>query len=371
MLMHHDARDYKHAAKKAATWAEQKFNEIVKQGHAKLSSVAEQVSCNVPTDSVVRAPALQFAESDGSIITAFDEAYEEPHGLHKHALNQVAERTGLPSPKRTVDFLLEQKEWGAEYLADMFNRLYEDQRDKKYLVRAVRGEVRGFLTDSYRRLDSGPIIEAFLGTIAKYNAVPVTARATDTKYYLKFVLPQIFEPIENELMLFGLQIQNSDYGDGALSLKAFVHRLRCTNLMLTEDGFRKVHLGKRLDDNITYSQQTYELDTKATCSAVKDVVGGMLGPDNINERFERIQEVAETEVNVDAVLKGLRAKSRLTNGEADKVGEIYRSADVERLPPGNTAWRLSNAISLYAQSMDTDRELELEQLAGSVAKIQK
>jgi hypothetical protein len=59
----------------------------------------------------------------------------------------------------------------------------------------------------------------------------------------------------------------------------------------------------------------------------------------------------------------------LTKGEVDAVVQTFNSPDVENLPPGNSKWRLSNAISWVAGTLvDADRKLDLMRLAGSVVE---
>jgi len=49
------------------------------------------------------------------------------------------------------------------------------------------------------------------------------------------------------------------------------------------------------------------------------------------------------------------------------VKDVFSSADVEKLPPGQTSWRFSNAVSWLANEVeDEHRKLELQELAGTL-----
>ena len=186
------------------------------------------------------------------------------------------------------------------------------------------------------------------------------------------VLPRIYEPVPNEIGVFGLTFRNSDFGKGRLYAKGFFNRLWCTNLAMTEDGISQVHLGSKLSEEIQFSQRTYELDTQLMASAIKDVVEHIFSEENIGKRISLIQEAhAEDEkLDIGKVLKGITGSSsgsKLVKSEAEKVAEAFNSAEIRLLPPGNTKWRLSNAISLIAQDAKPDRQLEMESLAGNVA----
>ena len=73
-------------------------------------------------------------------------------------------------------------------------------------------------------------------------------------------------------------------------------RVWCTNLAIGEECLRQVHLGKRLDDNIEYSQETYRLDTAANASALKDVVHNSISPERVNAYLEVIQKASREEI---------------------------------------------------------------------------
>ncbi len=48
--------------------------------------------------------------------------------------------------------------------------------------------------------------------------------------------------------------------------------------------------------------------------------------------------------------------------------ELFDGPDVVNLPPGNTKYRLSNAISWFSQTKDVsvDKKLDLQRLAGEL-----
>jgi len=75
-------------------------------------------------------------------------------------------------------------------------------------------------------------------------------------------MPEVYEPVPGEVVAYGLFLENSDFGNGALSVRAFLLRIWCTNLAITQEEMRQVHLGKRLDESMIYSERTYGLDAK-------------------------------------------------------------------------------------------------------------
>jgi hypothetical protein len=140
-------------------------------------------------------------------------------------------------------------------------------------------------------------------------------------------------------------------------------RLWCTNYAIADTEMRQIHLGKRLSEEITFSQKTYELDSQTTASAISDVVAHSLSEKHVNMMLEGIVHAHNEKIDPKKAIEAL--KKRLTNGEIDSVIEAFNSPDVEMLPAGNSRWRLSNALSWVAgQTEDRERALQLEQEAG-------
>ena len=141
----------------------------------------------------------------------------------------------------------------------------------------------------------------------------------------------------------------------------------CTNLMTTEDGLRKDHLGGKLSDDFTFSRETYELNSKALISATRDTVKGLLGAGKVNEMNAVIEKAHDTDISWSAAKKHL---AKLTKTELKSAEEAFEGADVQNLPPGKSAWRLSNAVSWLAVNTDDgDRKLDLERVAGELINV--
>jgi hypothetical protein len=285
--------------------------------------------------------------------------------LHRHAILQMAQI--LDVPVKFIDGLQTTPQpWAQELLAHNLSTLFSNRFAKRrYLLRSVSGELRGFLSDRYRRLDSRPIVETFATAVQKKGAVPYEGYVTDTKIALQAIMPEVYEPIPGELIAYGLSLENSDFGNGALSVRAYLLRIWCANLAITQEEMRQVHLGKRLDESVLYSQQTYELDAQATVSALKDVIGAQLDSEGLRQRMEAVR--LANEQAIDGTTARQLLKKALLKTESDAVIEAYNSPDTYNLPAGNTTWRLSNAISWVAgKTEDAERKLDLMKFAGEL-----
>ena len=347
---------------------------------ANTTAAIERVQREVPKDTIVRANALGFTHQNDRLSMA---AGGQRWSLHNHALGQIAEQASVPKPY--LDTLNQGEEWERNLLDHILSTTFQHSTDR-HLVRSIdtgngQLEARGFLSDKFRRLDSRPLLETFVAEVSRFGARPYAGVMTDTRVSLKALLPTAwtFAVPEGavrtdhrggsgiEAIAFGIEWRNSDYGTSRNNLAAFILRLWCLNGAVLEDVMRQVHLGGRLDENIQFSEQTYQLDTRASVSAMRDVVRGLLAPDKVRQTIDRIEALSAKVITWDKV-KAQFAKG-LTKEELRKVDEAYTGADVQNLPPGDTAWRASNALSWIANQTDNqERRLELEKLAGTVLK---
>jgi hypothetical protein len=173
--------------------------------------------------------------------------------------------------------------------------------------------------------------------------------------------------VQNEVVAYGLSYESSQFGAGAENVSLFVCRCWCTNLAQLETPLRKVHLGARLPENIEWSQELVESESKTLSLAVRDVALSLLGPGNTSRLNDAIVQADSQKMSgrqVEAFIEG-----KLLKGDGERVVELFSSADIENLPPGQTAWRLSNAISWYASEVqDDEKKLELSKVAGQLLK---
>ena len=362
MLYHHSGTDYEVSASEAAKAARTKFEAEIERGKKNALAVIEQVNRDVPEDRVVRAGALKFSTEGMRVRIHLPDGAVQ--GFHRNGITQAATKADL-----TVGFIekfMAKGEWGREMVAECLNKCYANGVSGRVLTRSVHNEVRGFLSDSYRRMDSRPILDSFVSAVQKIGGLPVDGYALETKIALKVVLPHVFEPVANEVMLFGAVFENSDFGNGAISVRTFVERLWCTNRAIANQDMRKVHLGARLGEDLQLSSRTYALDTRTMASAVGDIVGHSLGADNVNRYLAGIKKANEEKVDPSRVMEYMR--KNLNKDEAEAAVDAFKSPDVEMMPAGNTAWRMSNAISWIANSFvkDPERKLDVMKVAGAV-----
>lgn len=289
--------------------------------------------------------------------------------LHDNAIGQLADRMGIP--QRYLRGLAQGEPWAKQLAATLLNEHSGWTQRSRVLVRTVGKQVRGVLSDSYRRLNSVEILTAFVQEAAEQGAVISDAYMNDTKIWAETILPTPFTvptAKNGDVIIFaGARFSTSDYGDGAVDMRAFLLNGACLNGMVRESVMKQVHLGSKLPDNLQLSQQTYELDTKTTVSAVRDLTKGLFGIENLKKKAIEIQGASEMEVDFEHELKRLTRDGGLLKQEGKEVEKILmRNNPEDGVQGGATLWKLTQAITAHARELSPERSRELHELSGQL-----
>lgn len=372
----------------AARIGEELLQKAVDAGVRKAGPVIERVLNVLPDDALPAARRLQFrvthqpgADARGDEIQVgrlemawtpngepariFADGFPDiaPRPVHRNAFGQLVSQV----PNLTTPYLrglIESGERWKHDLAETILREHFAHDPARYLVRTVGGEHRGLLSANYRRLDSRPLLDAFVKGCNEIGAVPYDGVASDVRAVVRAIVPRVFN-VNGDVFCLGLTWQNSDFGAGAYAITGFILRLLCDNGAMTESELRQIHLGRKLDDAEIFSRRTYELDTETMTSATSDIVRALLSPKALEGKVERIQAAASREVEFHNAVRPVR--EQLTKGEFERAKEAFDGRDEWNLPAGKTQWRASNALSWIAKdSSDADRTIELEQMAGKL-----
>ena len=118
---------------------------------------------------------------EGKIAQDFIAPIEGNFNLHGNAISQISEKMGIPA--KYLRELSAGDAWQKQLCATILNEHSGWTGRTRVLIRAVGTEIRGVLSDSYRRLNSVDILTAFIREAANNGAVVSDAYMNDTKVW--------------------------------------------------------------------------------------------------------------------------------------------------------------------------------------------
>ena len=308
--------------------------------------------------------------SNGHVKMAFNLNNEmREYTIGDLAIAQLGEKLGVPTE------YLRRLSAGDEWQRNLVARILNDHTGwtprKRFLIRSVGDEVRGVLSDNYRRLNGMAIITGYLSQAQAEGGILSNGFISPTRISIETLYPAPVDvhTTKNGIvtMAFGARLSTSDYGDGALDLRTFMMQGVCLNGAVRESIMRQVHLGSKLPDNLQLSQRTYDYDTKTTVSALRDVTKKIFSVDEIKRRIVEIQAASATDEDIEVELNNLTRTGQIQKQEADGVKTIFmRNSQDDGVGGESTLWKLVQGISAEARTKDGKRERELQEVAGNL-----
>jgi hypothetical protein len=303
------------------------------------------------------------------------ESEAKEFSLHSNAVYQLADRFNISS--KDMRRYAESKEgWQIELASHVLNEHTQHTARQRLLVREVGNEVRGVLSDKYKRLSTPLIYKSFINACQNVDMQFYDAYADDLRSYVEAVNPNIFQiPVRDKTIAvaLGARIRSSDFGCSSLEMSLFHVHVWCLNGMTRETILREVHLGGKLPDNLEISEKTYRLDSETKASLVSDGIKSMLTREAIEKEIALITRSTEMEVNLDTEFTKLQ-KVGMLKGEIDLCKELMmagRQSD-GLIGEGNTLFKLTQGVSAAGRNLEEankitgQRKRELEDIAGTL-----
>lgn len=357
---------------------QEKIDDRIKNGEERIKPILDTIEkegsmmhdfiAPLGKSNIIRFESNGSLKLDASTSEGDTRVYRK-YKLHTHAVGQAGEKLGIPTGY--IKKLALGDKWQRDLAADVLNRHSQFTDRRKILVRSVGDEVRGILSDHYRRLDTSKIYSVFFKECIKQGAHIIDAHADATRTYCETIYPKVISvPTEKNgtvHMVFGLRISNSDFGDGALQLQAYNMQVVCLNGMTRDNMLRQIHLGRQLPDDLSLSDRTYELDTETQSSLIGDLVSNSFSADNIQRQARIIQLASEREVNLNSEIVNLK-KSGLFKHEVDEIEDVLvASKRSDGVQGEGTLWKLSQAVTAVARDQENKRrQREIEEISGKL-----
>ena len=335
---------------------------------SELASVLEH-QAQTKADFLVPVPQVHMND-DATVDIGADNLHATPATDTGH--RQLASYVDIPNAYydrlRTADPVL---------LAQNVNRWLSDpsKKDDRRLVRTLDGKFRAMLSDRYQRIDNDVVAEVALNVLHKQKGLRVVSSAvTENRLYIKAVTSSLVMPVPGskrgvgDLVEAGVLIQNSETGQGSVSIKPFANFLICTNGMVRDSVLRAAHIGRKIDTSIEglLSDSTKRMEDEVVLRKVRDVIEHAF--DRV--AFEKfitnlgVTTKQRMEGDVNAGIEALGPTLGLQLGERQSVlRHLIEGGDLSR-------YGLANAITRTAEDIDSyDRATEVETIGYRLIQL--
>lgn len=361
------------------------------------SQQAAKVDLVMPTNQI-RFNGGLLAIGDQEVVVNAD-GVTDPNGLYvatEAVDQQIADLFGIP-----VRYLRRMREEHTDLLDVNVNE-WAERAEGKRLVRLLQGSdpedpttsgvVRAVLSDRYGIRDHLDTVFSVLQGLreAGLDASNINGiDLSDNRLYLSVDVPQIaidakelvrgyrspFDSRPGEelpLLNAGLVFTNSEVGRGAFEILPKAMLQVCRNGLTRKiDGFRKVHLGGRLEEGqINWSAATVDAANEFVRQQVKDAVKSFLSEGYLERLRDDLIADAEVEIpKVTETIEVVAKKMQYSQEEQDMILADFIKGGML------TSGGILHAVTSVAQRIeDPDRAFEFNnsaieamQLAASVA----
>ena len=277
--------------------------------------------------------------------------------LSDYAMTQAFNRIGIPV--RYGKRLFAER---PDLVADQFNH-WVSQEQRRVLIRfrnnGNTGIIRGFLSDSYTKLDNRDVMNALHEVVKEIpNAEVEGFYLDDRRTHIRLTLPELSvdfgeavgETVDGmrDILRVGVDIINSEIGASSLVVSPLVFRLVCLNGLRAwrEEGdvFRQRHIHLS-------SQELFGRMNEAVGSAIK------AGDELIERMYETKKFKVESPLEV---IEKLSKKQMYSQ-------ELIETAKTNYLiEPSKDLYGVMNAFTRTARDLKNEQRLEVERFAGSL-----
>lgn len=300
-------------------------------------------------------------------------------GINDYARRQLAEKLGIP-----FAYFQRLQDNHPDLLATNVNALMH-REPQRAMVRTLDGNVRALLSDRYRPLDNYDMLDAILPAIIDSKAQVASCEVTESKLYVKLLMPWLDRelPVPDGLKMGqghnwfvrkvtgAVTIVNSEVGAGAMSIAPGIFEKQCTNLAVFKDeGFAKLHVGRQIkgdDAAFKYiSDDTRRIDDAVVWAKARDVLKAVLDGRVMDAIVEQLVRARGDVIDVDpaGVVEVFSKKNSLNESErGGLLRHLTNSGEMNRYGLQWAITRLAGDVESY------DRASELERLGGQVIEL--
>jgi hypothetical protein len=281
----------------------------------------------------------------------------------------VASITGIPMP------YYRKLQNAPELMAQNVNHWWP-MKETRFVRTYDMKEIRAVLSDKYKPMEDYDVAEIMLPHLhANANRFRVkSANLTERRFYLQFVDTELEAEIQvtrngrrlGEVVEGGFMVSNSEIGEGAFTMSAYINVLSCLNGMVRDASMRKVHLGKKLGNGHIeiYSDETRRKEVDLFRSQVKDALNYGFDRDAFRAEVAQFQLAADNTFKpseAEKKIKDVTDKFSLTKADGKSIlDNLFSAGDFSQ-------WGLAQAVTAMVHNIDdADLAIDLEKIGGKI-----
>ena len=221
---------------------------------------------------------------------------------------------------------------------------------------STTGELRAVVSSRFKTFDNEDLLEGALVPLAESDAQweVVHAQVTDRRMYARFKSRTIVgEAALGDVMAHGLGIENSEVGEGSVSLSDIIWTLACLNGQQRPNKFRAAHLTSSRSDSDTWAlltDETKDLDNAVLKAKIRDIATAFSSAESFEATLEKMRN----------------ASTDLVQGEAAKA--VGRLGIVLKLSKPETSSVLEGLFKTLGQPGYVNRPLSRAHMVNAVTR---
>ncbi len=348
--------------------------ELDRQTKTRRDFIAPQARIEAVPVSVAEGGGIRIGGVNGGDMPV------RPHG-HK----QLSDLLGIPT--RYYQRMAEEQ---PDLLAHNVNTWLRADPENKRMIRTLDGEVRAVLSPKYRPLDNFDLAQVVLPKLIELNAQIVSAELTETRMYVKAILPALSDDLPPGMtwgnghnavaeyrgnaagkVVAAIVVSNSEVGAGTLRVEPSVFTTWCTNLaILKERAMRKYHIGRSFEADAhleVFRDETRQADDRAFFMKVADVTAAAFDRKLFEAAVKDIHMAAERPIESKELAKVVDAAVVQLSLPPSSSGSI-----LTYLAQGGdlSQWGLSSAITAASTALaDYEDATAFERAGGEVITL--
>lgn len=323
-----------------------------------LDKISERIQADDIGKHDLKLTGREFEFTKDGTLKLIGDGGSSEYKLSDWAFGQLCTKIGVPST-----YLRKCPVVGKGSQKDQIDLWKETIADKNLLLRVknvkdaklkdgkpVAGFVRAILTQSYSALDNGPLWRVLRPFLEKNELLVQSANMTDQSLHVRALYPDLLRiptPSDKEgIHMAGLHTCNSEIGARYLTGDFMIYRQICTNGLVAQ--FHGESLFKQKHSKVDLTQLRMQI-----ASALQGVHHHKI------EMYEILNEARTQKLkSPEKMIEGLLKREKQPQEVVDTALANYK-----REPLG-TMFGVAQALTATAKTLNVDKRLDLETLAG-------